>query len=233
VAQPQQPAGLGKQTRDVARAVVAHHPLDPDAEALEPAQRPDQEAGHRLTLFVGQDLDVGQPGGIVDRDVDELVADLAVLAAPLAGDAMAAVAKAGELLDVEVDELTGAGALVTSRWRAWFERRPATEAEPREVAGHGAARELQTPICSPVMRDSHRRRTAISSQGAGSLLATRWGAELRFCRPAWPSLRKRASHLRTVRTLTSKASAAAATLQPSSSTRRTITARPKGVVRAF
>jgi hypothetical protein len=73
----------------------------------------------------------------------------------------------------------------------------------------------------------------MASQGAASLLATRCGAELRSCRPATPSLPKRASHLRTVRVLTSNAAAAAATVQPSSSTRRTITARPKGVVRAF
>jgi hypothetical protein len=73
----------------------------------------------------------------------------------------------------------------------------------------------------------------MASQGTGSLLATRRGAELRFCRPAWPSLRPRASHLRTVRVLTSNALATAATLHPSSSTRRTMTARPNGVVRAF
>ena len=47
----------------------------------------------------------------------------------------------------------------------------------------------------------------MATQGAGSLLATRCGAELRFCRPASPSLPKRASHLRTVRVLTSKAPA--------------------------
>jgi hypothetical protein len=39
--------------------------------------------------------------------------------------------------------------------------------------------------------------------------------------------------LRTVRVLTAKALAAAATVHPSSSTRRTITARPNGVLRAF
>src|ERR687897_752527 len=83
------------------------------------------------------------------------------------------------------------------------------------------------------MRYSRRKRVTMASQGAGSLFATRRGAELRFCRPAPPSLRKRASHLRTVRVLTSNALATAATLHPSSSTRRTITARPNGVVRAF
>ena len=34
VAQAEQPAGLAEQARDVARTVVGHHPLDPDAELL-------------------------------------------------------------------------------------------------------------------------------------------------------------------------------------------------------
>jgi hypothetical protein len=70
-------------------------------------------------------------------------------------------------------------------------------------------------------------------QGAASLLATSLGRQGRSCSPGRPSAWQRASHLRTVRVLTSNAAATAATLQPSSSTRRTITARPKGVVRAF
>ena len=74
VAQAEHPAGLAKEARDVARAVVGHHALDPNAETLEPAQRPDEEAGDRPALLVRQDLDVGEPGGIVDRDVDELPA---------------------------------------------------------------------------------------------------------------------------------------------------------------
>jgi hypothetical protein len=35
-------------------------------------QRPHEEAGDRLALFVGQDFDVGKPGRVVDRDMDEL-----------------------------------------------------------------------------------------------------------------------------------------------------------------
>ena len=108
VAQAQQAACLAEQAGDVARTVVGHHAFDPDAEASEPAQGAHQEAGHGLALLVGQDLDIGEPRGVVDRHVHELPADPAVLAAPIAGDAVTDVTEAGELLDVEVDELAGA-----------------------------------------------------------------------------------------------------------------------------
>jgi hypothetical protein len=61
VAQAEHPAGRAEQARDVARAVVGHHALDPDAQTLEPARRPDQEARDRLALLVGQDRDEGEP----------------------------------------------------------------------------------------------------------------------------------------------------------------------------
>jgi hypothetical protein len=100
VAQAQQPAGLAQQARDVARAVVGHHALDPDALALEPAQRADQEAGDRLAPFVRQDLDVRQARGVVDRDVDELPPRTRGALAAIAGDPVSDAAEAGELLDI-------------------------------------------------------------------------------------------------------------------------------------
>ena len=103
VAQAQHPAGLTKAARDITRAVVGHHALDPNAETLEPAQRPDEEAVDRLALLVRQDLDEGEPGSVVNRHVDELPASTLALGAPIAGDPMADAPEAGELLDIEVD----------------------------------------------------------------------------------------------------------------------------------
>jgi hypothetical protein len=102
------------------------------------------------------------------------------------------------------------------------------------VAGDGAPRQLK-PLSDllaahPVVG---AQPMTMVSQGAGSLLVTRCGAGLRFCRPVTSSLPKRASHLRTVRVLTSNAVATAATLHPSSCTSRIITAGANGVVRAF
>jgi hypothetical protein len=144
VAQAEQPAGLAKQARDVARAIVGHHPLDPDALALEPAQRTDQEAGGRLAFLVRQDLDIGEPRGVVDGDVHELPTDLAVLAVPITGDAMADPGEAGELHGVEMDQLAGPCAVVAPRRLARLQRRQPPKAEAGEMPGHRATRQLQT-----------------------------------------------------------------------------------------
>jgi hypothetical protein len=46
--------------------------------------------GHGAGLArVGQDLGVGEPGGIIDADMQELPATAALLAVPVAGDAVA------------------------------------------------------------------------------------------------------------------------------------------------
>jgi hypothetical protein len=88
------------------------------------AEEPDR--GERL--LVGQDLDVGQAGGIVDGDVHELPADalaavtvavderrVVVLAQPVADALARAALDAPELLDVDVDQLAGPLALVALR----------------------------------------------------------------------------------------------------------------------
>jgi transposase len=58
----------------VAGSVVGEAALNADPHALEPGRRPLQEAGGGRALLVGQDLRVGQAGGVIDADVDELPA---------------------------------------------------------------------------------------------------------------------------------------------------------------
>jgi hypothetical protein len=89
-----------------------------------------QKADRGLRLLVLKHLDVGEPGGVVDADVDALVADVAspdparvgagwvaelALAAddPVAGGAL----DPSQLLDVDVKQLAGAGALVAAGTR--------------------------------------------------------------------------------------------------------------------
>ena len=52
----------------VAEGIVGHDPLDPDAEAREPGGGAGEEAGAARAVLVGQQLDVGQARGAVDRD---------------------------------------------------------------------------------------------------------------------------------------------------------------------
>jgi hypothetical protein len=121
VAQVELPASLGVVTRDVAGAVVGHHPLDSNATLAEPSDGPAKEGGGGHAALVWQHLDIGEPARVVDTDVDEVPADDAATAALGArlGDpaprsapegAMTWARKASQLLDVDVDELARARA---------------------------------------------------------------------------------------------------------------------------
>jgi hypothetical protein len=61
----------------VGAAVVGHQPPDPDPVAPVEGDRPAQEGDAGPRLRVAQDLDVGQAGGVIDADVDELPAGAA------------------------------------------------------------------------------------------------------------------------------------------------------------
>src|SRR5213080_4004472 len=119
-------AGERVDGRDVGAAVVGDQLLDGDAVAGEVSHRSAQEADRGGRLLVVEDFDVGQAGGVVDRDVDELPADRPAAAALGVGAVgrVAALARravpgpaadAPELLDVDVDQLARALALVADR----------------------------------------------------------------------------------------------------------------------
>src|SRR6266480_1345638 len=129
VADPEFAAGERVQGGDVGGAVVGQEPLDPDPSASVEGDRALQEADRRGRPFVGQHLRVGESAVVVDADVDVLVADVATALAlevdaggvvpgtaldtkgPFAGTAL----DPSEPLDVDVDELAGARALVAAR----------------------------------------------------------------------------------------------------------------------
>ena len=46
-----------------------------DAMGLEEGKRPLEEGGRALLLLVGQDFGVGEPGGVVDGDMEGLPAE--------------------------------------------------------------------------------------------------------------------------------------------------------------
>jgi hypothetical protein len=91
----------------VARAVVAHHTLDFDTEACV-GERSSQEDDGAALLLVGHDLGKGDPGVVVDGNMDELPAGADIAAAlPIAGYAMSGSRETPEFLDVDVDQLAG------------------------------------------------------------------------------------------------------------------------------
>src|SRR4029450_10414428 len=120
VADAERAAGDRVDGRAVGGAVVGQQALDLDAVALEESERPAQERDRRGCLLVREHLRVGEPGALVDRAVDELPAGRVapnaggvgaaggVVGAPreaLAGPSL----DAAELLDVDVNQLPGAG----------------------------------------------------------------------------------------------------------------------------
>src|SRR6266511_1873887 len=89
VADAERLAGKRVHDRAVAGAVICEHPLDPDPVAAKEGDRPAQEADCGRCFLVGEHLDVGEPGRVVDGHVHELPADPARPGATVAVDAMA------------------------------------------------------------------------------------------------------------------------------------------------
>src|SRR3954453_21599941 len=126
VADAQRATGNRVHGRAVGRAVVGDQLLDGDAVAREVLDGAAQEADGGDRLLVGEDLDVGQAGGVVDRDVhvfpaDEVAAVPVGVGAAAGGASLARLASepvpdtavdASELLDVDVEQLARPGALV-------------------------------------------------------------------------------------------------------------------------
>ena len=121
-------------------AIVGHDALDGDAMAGEEGQRPGEEGAGALFLLVGQDLGVGEAGSIVDADMDQVPADALLLAAAIAGDAVADAVDPAELLGVDVDQFARGRPLVTDYRRLGIERRKSAEAEPPEHGANGRER---------------------------------------------------------------------------------------------
>jgi hypothetical protein len=87
------PAGVGE-------GAVGHDPLDRDAQAGKPAEGAGEEGGAGGTALGRQDFGMGQPGGVVHRDVQG-VRPQAAEAAPLraiAVDRWPTVTKRGSAL---------------------------------------------------------------------------------------------------------------------------------------
>ena len=96
--------------------------------------------------FVRQHFHVGQPGGIVDRNVPTVVADAGRAALlTVACDAVDDLATAGELFDVDMDQVSGMLPLVALHWRFGLEIPQPPETKAVEHPGHGGEGSGQQP----------------------------------------------------------------------------------------
>jgi hypothetical protein len=135
-------------------------------------------------LLVGQDLAVGEAGGIVDGDMQDLPADAVRRAGAIA---VAHAVDAAGLLAVDVEQLAGRAALVADRRQPGLESAQAAEREPAQHGADGRGGPWAMP--GPVQR-CRRRRSITADLGRQPA-----GRELRSCRASSPPARYRASHL--------------------------------------
>src|SRR5436190_3954487 len=103
--------------RDVRGSVVCEQPFNRDSVAAVEGDGTAKEADRCRRFLVAEDLGVGEATVVVDRDVDVLPAFLALIAPVVAaaGDSVTGPVDPTQLLDVDVEELAGACALVAPR----------------------------------------------------------------------------------------------------------------------
>ena len=106
-------ASLTKQRGVERHAVVCQHALDGYTQTGEVAYRGPQECLSADLRLVGVDLREGQPAVVVHGHKDVVPADPSPALGAIAGDAVTDLLEAPELLDVDVQQLTGVLALVT------------------------------------------------------------------------------------------------------------------------
>ena len=100
-------AGLVKGSREIARAVVGHDPLDRNAQACVIGHRRLKESDGAGFSLIPHHTAKGDAGRIVDADMDDFPAntEVAIDHAGLSScDPMADGADPAELLDIDMDE---------------------------------------------------------------------------------------------------------------------------------
>jgi hypothetical protein len=157
-----------------------------------PGDQASKEGSRGGGSFVGEDFGIRQSGGIIDGDVNELPAGTAAALPAVACDAVADDLDAAQLLDVDVDELSGVVSLVATNGLLRVQVLEPREALPGQDAGHrGRTRAdsrgdlrsgLPTPAPAKNLFDNDGRgltrrtmgpRTAINQcRRAGLLIAT-------------------------------------------------------------
>jgi hypothetical protein len=217
----------------VGEGVVGHDPLDAYAQRGEPGGGAIEEAGAAGAARVGQQLGVGKPRGIVDRDMEVLPADPARPVAPIAGDPVAETVDPAELLAVEVEEFAGGGALIANHWRRRLQGAEPAEAEAAQHAADGRAWPAEgagDPRPAPALA----AQALDGGDDAGRQLAGRAGGRRAAVMQGGLAAVAIAREPSVGGALRDPAAAAAsATRQPASRTRWTMRSRPWTVMRAF
>jgi len=103
---------LTEEAMPVAGIIIGEHAEDGEAEArvMRPCHK--EEAQCRAVALVGQDRCEGEPGVVLDGDMQVLPTGTTAFAGAVAMNAMTRLDDAGQSLDVEMDEIAGMLVLV-------------------------------------------------------------------------------------------------------------------------
>src|SRR5262245_54636971 len=143
MAQPERPAGHGEELREVGGAVVGHDGANPDVEATVKSHGALQIAGGGDALFIGEHLDVGQAGPVIDADMHELPAGATDPGRAISVDAVSGSEDAAELLDVDMKEIARPAPLVPSRRHLRLEELQSVQAGTLQHPCDGGAGHLE------------------------------------------------------------------------------------------
>jgi hypothetical protein len=115
-----------------------------------------------VLAFIGHDPSKGDPGSVIDGDMDILEAGASDQITAVAGNAVTGALDPGELLDIEVDELAWVLAFITANRRRWLEQGETVELMATQEArdgGFGKAgltRNLEAGETPPAQRQNDR-----------------------------------------------------------------------------
>jgi hypothetical protein len=122
---------------DKAGPVIGHDAAYSDVESREVSRRLTKEKAGGNRLFIRHHGYIGHAGVIVDSDVEELPAGAASLVLGIACDAMARLVDACQLLDVDVQQVSGAVSFVAVGRQLGFQHANFIHPEPGEDATDG------------------------------------------------------------------------------------------------
>src|SRR6185437_5259234 len=129
--------GVAEEVGEEARTVVGDHATDEDAEALEAGRCLVQEVCRGDGFFVRIHGREGDARVIVDGHVEELPARPTGLVAWIAGDAMARLGDARELLDIDVQQVSRRGVFVAQGRRLGFDTVLLVQSKPGQHTADG------------------------------------------------------------------------------------------------
>src|SRR5439155_12049530 len=116
----------------VVGTVVAHDRFDGHTALGEPLDGTFEESGRGRPAFVGEDFDVGEPGAVVDGNVDELPSGTPVSLLTVSGDSVPWAIKTAEFLDVEMDQLSWVSTAIPVRRFGRRQARQPVQSEPAQ-----------------------------------------------------------------------------------------------------